>query len=118
MGKSGDLRKRNAPKPQAMFWQPFRHMCGCYLAWGLEVPQEVVRGSAVAFLAQERVIGFLRDIKDYPCPMCGSTTGVPSPPLQTGERRYMPGSNAWYRALDDDQEVYADRLAGHLGGQR
>lgn len=113
MGRSGDPRKRNTTgKPPAtgyMYWQPFRHTCGCYLDWGVDMgtakPHEFV-----VYLAQERVTGFLSDIREWPCPMHGSASGDPAPPLAEGTRRYIRDSNAWYRLCSPEDHHWADRL--------
>lgn len=95
-----------------MYWQEFRHGCGCYLSWGIPV-----RGTDMATHAnaQAQMFQFFDTIKVYPCPLHGSATGVPSAPLKEGERRYMPASNVYYRECPEDRRVYADRVAEHLG---
>lgn len=114
MGRSGDPRKRPGAHGTAnvvLFWQPFHHKCGCYLEWGTEVPRATEFQGA---RAQESMFRFLKAIKDYPCPLHGSMTGIPAPPLGPEERRYLDASGVWYKQCPPESYLYADRLRTHL----
>lgn len=101
------LNPHNSP----MFWQEFRHRCGCYLQWGMRVPDA---SGMTHLMAQERVFQFFESIAPYPCPMHGSATGVPVSPLRSNECRYMPASTAWYRPCPPERRIYGDRVSDHL----
>lgn len=96
---------------EGFYWQPFRHVCGCRLEWGAELPH-ADRLHAIA--AQQTLFAFLDAIKNYPCPMHGSATGVPAPPLGEGQRRYLRANDVWYMLCPPNRHLYGDRLADHL----
>lgn len=85
------------------------HICGCYLAWGIEIPPHspADRGS-VALFAKAEIERFLRVNHAYPCPIHGSASGKTNDPLQPGERRFIPGSNAWYTTCPPDSYEEAE----------
>jgi hypothetical protein len=117
MGKSGDPRKReqqvrgSSHPVEGIYWQPFRHKCGCYLEWGAELPHADMQHAG---LALELLRRFLRTAQRFPCPLHGSATGVPAEPLLPGQRRYMPANGVWYKECPADRQIYGDRLADHL----
>lgn len=120
MGKPGDPRKREAQRRageqagKPMYWQPFRHdACGCYLEWGMAVPDT---RQATGALAHQQMVEFLRTTAPFPCPLHGSATGVPAAPLRGQEARYMFANDVWYRALPEERRLYADRLADAIAG--
>jgi hypothetical protein len=100
------------PHNSHMFWQPFRHGCGCYLEWGTPIQAET---DFHVNVARHGLTMFLQGAKNYPCPQHGSSTGVPGPPLKEFVPVYMRACQVWYRACHEDQKVYADRLSESLG---
>jgi hypothetical protein len=97
---------------EGIFWQPFRHVCGCYMEWGGEVPHADLEHTKAA---QRSMFAFLESIKGYPCPMHGSASGDPAPPLAEGEQRIIRASNVYYKMCAPDRHVFADRLSSRLG---
>lgn len=106
------MTQRTGPHNSHMFWQPFRHTCGCYLEWGTPVQDQ---SDFCVGVAQRGLIMFLQGAKNYPCPQHGSASGVPGPNLKEFVPVYMRAGQVWYRNCHEDQKVHADRLAGELG---
>lgn len=95
-----------------MFWQPFRHdVCGCYLEWGMEVPDS---GTASATWADLHMQEWLRTVRRFPCPQHGSATGNPEPPLNGDVPRHLKANGVWYRSMRESRKKYADRIADYL----
>jgi hypothetical protein len=96
----------------SIVWLPMKHICGCYLSWGCEVPQvPVTDADNWKLFACTQIEQFLRTSHAYPCPMHGSASGVPSAPLVYGEKRYIPQCNAWYMACPPDDYDKAEERA-------
>lgn len=112
--KPGKPRKERSQYAEgSIFWLPMKHICGCYLAWGCETgPYSPQQRRMVALHAGATIEQFLRRAHAYPCPMHGSASGNPAPPLSPGEQRYIPGSNAWYMTCPPDEYEAAERR-GH-----
>lgn len=108
-------RVRTAENEGTVFFLPMKHICGCYLSWGIAVPpyDEKDRGHWVMF-AGTQIEQFLRANHAYPCPMHGSASGVPSAPLMMGETRYVRQSNAWYMACPPDDYDKAEERAEQI----
>lgn len=108
-------RERPGQNAGSIFWLPMKHICGCYLAWGIEVPPYAAADRMhVEMFAGTQIEQFLRTSHAYPCPMHGSASGVPSPPLEPGERRYIPQCNAWYMACPPDDYDKAEERAAAI----
>lgn len=107
---SGDPRKRvpvgGTPlHPGRTVAYPFTHACGCRLAWSCKHdPSESKESVAV------RLEMWLRTIAHMPCPMHGSASGVPEPPLMPGVVKIMAqqDGNVAYTLCPEDRYAFAD----------
>lgn len=106
-------RERPESSGGSIFWLPMKHICGCYLSWGYEFPTTPTGSDAHhwSLFASTQIESFLRSSHAYPCPMHGSASGDPSPPLQEGERRYIASCNAWYTTCPPDRYAAAEERA-------
>lgn len=93
------------------YWHPFRHVCGCYLDWGIEITDAL---STTLTKAADDLTHFFRIAAPFPCPLCGSATGIPADTLGPDEVRYMPANRVWYQTCGEERKVFADRMADHL----
>lgn len=110
--RSGDPRKReqaqrmSEPLPLGeTYAQPFTHVCGCRLSWS---SARYINAPAAHVIA--RLHGWLRGVSHLPCPMHGSVTGDPSPPLAPGARRVMAGDEVSYMLCPEDRYEAADHM--------
>jgi hypothetical protein len=79
---------RTPPTPNALYWLPLEHTCGCIIDWGCDDR------------LREQLPRFLASAVHFPCPVHGSASGVPNAPLAPGERRYLAQADIFYRLAD------------------
>lgn len=87
-----------------MAWTPVKFQCGHYLAMGEQAKPGDVDGTPGSVMHD-----FLGVASWTDCPMCGSGTGQPSPPLKPGERRYLVHNDLYYREMPPEWIAMADQ---------
>jgi hypothetical protein len=83
--------------PDSMFWLALEHSCGCAIDWGCDDRH------------REELIRFLPVAAPLPCPVHGSNSGIPAPPLGDGEIRLLTAIGLFYRSANDEQRADAQR---------
>lgn len=84
---------------ETVAWTPVRFMCGHYLDMGEKTETEGV---------SRKMADFIPVASWSDCPMCGSSTGIASEPLELGVIRHLVHNDLYYRVINPEHKRFAD----------